>query len=62
VDDNFAKILVPFFIPFVSLRVKVGVGVGVGVFCAHPSLSPKVSIDLVVIKLTRHVKHPNLVT
>ena len=53
-DDNFAKILIPFFIPFVSLRVKVGVGVGVGVgvFCVHSSLSPKVSIDLVVIKLT----------
>ena len=59
-DDNFAKILIPFFIPFVSLRVKVGVGVGV--LCAHPSSSPNVSIDLVVIKLTRHVKHPNLVT
>ena len=51
-DDNFAKILIPFFIPFVSLRVKVGVGVVVGGFCAHPSPSPNVSIDLVVIKLT----------
>ena len=49
-DDNFVKILIPVFIPFVSLRVMDGSGVGV--LCAYPSPSPKVSIDLAVIKLT----------
>lgn len=59
-DDNFATILIPvFFITLVSIRVYDGLGV----LCDRPSPSPlTVNIDLVVMKLTSYLKHPNLFT